>query len=203
MQLVVEILDPKTECVIERLDIEAPEEDLPTSLAVEDLDAGAAFVLDGELIKWVQEHARFALSQRTVVARIRQRRKYDDLSYATHTNRELNLMLKGQKPLASFVGQYPPHLEIEEIPERLFDPYVVLGRFVKREYVEIDSASGRKLRRVLYALPSEDWRIDAYILLHETASTSGWSEGFERMEGALLGYSHWQIEEHLKHWSSQ
>jgi hypothetical protein len=29
-------------------------------------------------------------------------------------------------------------------------------------------------------------------LLKRTAEKAGWSEGFERMEGALLGYAEWQ-----------
>ena len=49
-------------------------------------------------------------------------------------------------------------------------------------------------RRVLYALPSQQWRIDAYLLLYETAEKSGWNEDLERMEGTLLGYEGWQNE---------
>ena len=49
-------------------------------------------------------------------------------------------------------------------------------------------ALGRAARIVMYALPHQEWRIDAMILLLETAAKSGWSEGFERMQGSLLGY---------------
>lgn len=111
-------------------------------------------------------------------------------------------MLKGIKPLACFHGQYPDHPEIEEIPESLFDPYVAAGRFVKREYVVpignrehvVPTDTGRVLgtRRVMYALPTQEWRINAMILLWDTAAKTGWNEGFERMEGSLLGYEAWQ-----------
>ena len=37
-----------------------------------------------------------------------------------------------------------------------------------------------------------EWRIDAYLLLHQTAIKTGWREGFERMEGSFLGYKEWQ-----------
>ena len=47
-------------------------------------------------------------------------------------------------------------------------------------------------RRVLYALPGEQWRIDAFLLLWKTAEKAGWGEGFERLEGSLLGYEDWQ-----------
>jgi hypothetical protein len=40
----------------------------------------------------------------------------------------------------------------------------------------------------MYALPEQEWRINAMLLLLDTAVKSGWSEGFERMQGSLLGY---------------
>ena len=52
--------------------------------------------------------------------------------------------------------------------------------------------------RVLYALPEESWRINAYILLLKTSKKSGWSEGFERMEGSLLGYTDEQNDAYLE-----
>jgi hypothetical protein len=41
---------------------------------------------------------------------------------------------------------------------------------------------------VFYALPGQEWRIEALILLLKTAEVTGWNEGFERMERSLLGY---------------
>jgi hypothetical protein len=38
--------------------------------------------------------------------------------------------------------------------------------------------SSRGSGSVLYALPSEQWRIDAYLLLWKTAKKLGWNEGF-------------------------
>jgi hypothetical protein len=40
----------------------------------------------------------------------------------------------------------------------------------------------------LYALPDQEWRIEAFLLLLKTAEVTGWNEGFERMEGSLLGW---------------
>jgi len=34
-------------------------------------------------------------------------------------------------------------------------------------------------------------------MLRAAAAKSGWSEGFERLEGALLGYEEWQTDAHL------
>jgi hypothetical protein len=62
---------------------------------------------------------------------------------------------------------------------------------IKREFVcGLSQSSG--MRYVLYALRSEEWRIDAYILLKLTAEVSGWNQALERMEGTLLGYEEWQ-----------
>jgi hypothetical protein len=104
-------------------------------------------------------------------------------------------MLEGSKPLAAFVDSYPSDAEYEVIPERHFDPHVAAGRFLKREKTYSDQGEDgthQAFRRVLYAQVKEAWRIDAYLLLHETVKISGWNEGFERMEGTLLGYEQWQ-----------
>jgi hypothetical protein len=51
----------------------------------------------------------------------------------------------------------------------------------------------------ILALPGEQWRIDAYLLLWKAAEKSGWNEGFERLEGTLLGYEDWQNDYHIEH----
>jgi hypothetical protein len=56
----------------------------------------------------------------------------------------------------------------------------------------------RGTRHLFYARPSEAWRIDAYIMMMAAAVKSGWSEGFERLEGSLLGYEEWQTDVHLE-----
>lgn len=137
---------------------------------------------------------------------LRARRPIDDLPYKVHTNRELILMLAGSKPLAAFVEDHPRVTVHEIIPEAAFEPYVLSGRFVKREklYSGLDGVGAqrdgacRSIRRVLYAQKDQAWRIDAYLLLHETAAYSGWSDGFERMEGTLLGYEQWQNDAYIR-----
>jgi hypothetical protein len=124
-------------------------------------------------------------------AQLRSHHWTDELPYKVHTRSELALMLDGVKPLAVFSDQYPPG-EYSVIPEKAFDSHVETGRFVKRSYVAL-SKNGHSLR-VLYSLPTEEWRIDAYILMWNTASRSGWNNGFERMEGYLLGYEEWQCD---------
>jgi hypothetical protein len=129
----------------------------------------------------------------------------DDLPYRVHTGRELALMLTGTKPLAVFIDEHPSLHGLDVIPEREFEPHVAAGRIIKREEIvppdrDAPMVRGQRIgmRKVLYALPGEAWRIDAYFLLWRTAEKSGWNEGFERMEGSLLGYEDWQNDIHIE-----
>ena len=200
MQLVLEVIDPDTECVRSQVSLEVSDvAELNVLLGTENFDPHLVYSLSQEQIVRLAKHANCAVGLIAIPARLRGHRESDDLPYQTHTNRELLLMLEGTKPLASFVGQHPIDPDVEDIPERLFDPYVSAGRLLKHEFVEArEVAPGVRLRRVLYALPSEEWRIKAYTLMLETAEKSGWNEGFERMEGALLGYQDWQNDAHIR-----
>ena len=164
-----------------------------------EIDSGAECELRTRDVSRLKARFKIAFEPGARAARLRRWYPLDDLPYRIHTGRELAMMLDGSKPLSYFSGQYPPSPEIEEIPERLFDPYVKKGRFVKREYVMFGETCGpgprsRGLCRriVMYALPDQEWRINAMLLLLDTADKSGWSEGFERMQGSLLGYEEWQ-----------
>lgn len=121
---------------------------------------------------------------------LRMRSKVDEHPYLLHTNRELLLMLQGSKPLSVFTDDEPSTGSISPLfPEAKFDAHVAAGRFVKYEHAEPVDNGLRRVRWVFYALPKEAWRINAYVLLFETSKRSGWNEGFERMQGSLLGYS--------------
>ena len=129
----------------------------------------------------------------------------DPLSYEIHTNRELELMLERGKPLAHFSDAYPGEPDEATFPEQAFACYVESGRFVRRELVEPlrepppnDHPHVRGIRHLFYARASEEWRIDAYIMMMAAAAKAGWSEGFERLEGSLLGYEEWQTDMHLE-----
>jgi len=111
----------------------------------------------------------------------------DELPYTIHTRRELRLMLAGEKPLSAFVDDTPEVSDNGIVPEEIFAPYVSSGHLVKRERKSL--RSGHLCREVLYAVPSEAWRIDAYLLLMDILDQGCWSEGMERMQGRLLGYT--------------
>jgi hypothetical protein len=113
------------------------------------------------------------------------------MPYQIHTNRELGLMLKGVKPLAVFGDWYDRRSELLERYLRLFDLHVRRGGLVKREYVQWHRRDGWRGEHVfLYALPQEEWRIDAMIELR--SNFSAWTAVHERRQGQLLGYEEWQ-----------
>ena len=113
------------------------------------------------------------------------------MPYQIHTNRELGLMLKGVKPLAVFGDWYDNRSDVLERYLRVFDRHALIGAFVKREYVQWHQHGGWRGEHVfLYALPDQEWRIDAMIELR--SNFSNWTADHERKEGQLLGYEEWQ-----------
>jgi hypothetical protein len=115
------------------------------------------------------------------------------LGYRLHTNRELGMMLRREKPLAIFSSGIEGNFG-EPLGRylQMFDRHVGTGEFVKREYVEsIDigqDGSHRHVHVILYALPEEAWRLDAMIELLSNLGPA-WTASDEREEGKLLGYT--------------
>ena len=128
-----------------------------------------------------------------------------DLDSANHTNRELELMLEGKKPLAIFCDEITslPHEEI--IPEERFRPHVEAGLFVRGEKTfngGFHPGLGRdaQIKYVLFALVAEAWRIPAFILVHGVSMSSPrHTEEVERIESALLGYTEEEIDGWCRH----
>ena len=113
-----------------------------------------------------------------------------------HEGQELTLMLTKEKPLAMFTEIWP--LE-SSIPEQEFSEHVKRGGIIMREVFEPALSPPRdapqaKVRRVLYALPTEAWRIDAMVMLCQVYHGRGWDAGLERLTGRLLGYKDEDIE---------
>jgi hypothetical protein len=118
-----------------------------------------------------------------------------------HEGRELELMIAGTKPLSMFVEPIPS--ELEYFPEANFDALVSDGRLIKSVSVEAirapDGNSGQ-VRRILYALPDEEWRIKSIILVQNLYSSlaPGWRPDLDRVIGLLLGYERKDIESFLE-----
>jgi hypothetical protein len=108
----------------------------------------------------------------------------------THTGRELLLMLQGKKPFAAF-SDFLPLKHPDIIPEDLFEPYVTSGKFSKRKCIEVRlGPNGQTLQfcRVMYAVPGQEWRFEAFLSLWQLCERHGWSDGLEKMEGYIYGY---------------
>jgi hypothetical protein len=201
--LILEIFDEETDCIEQ--EIEFSELDLPllSSLLGEALPFLDDFYLDlsnHELMLLSNSFASKKIPRDAKKAHLRSRHILDDLPYELHTNRELLMMLNGTKPLAAFCDEFLVS-EITNVPQYpKLEAYAAKGRLVKRENIEFDSMNIDVCRRrILFALPDETWRIDAYLLLWKTAHKTGWNEGFERMEGSLLGYSDEQNDLFMAH----
>ncbi|MBB4845120.1 hypothetical protein HNP55_003666 [Paucibacter oligotrophus] len=122
-----------------------------------------------------------------------------DLQAANHTNRELELMLAGRKPLAVFYDEISVLPDERIIPEARFAPHVASGRFVRAEAV-LSGPFSPRLRRdfrakyVLFALAAEAWRIPAFLLVQRVAERTGHNEMRERLVSSLLGYTDAEID---------
>lgn len=115
----------------------------------------------------------------------------ESLGYQVHTNRELGMMLRREKPLAVFCdveGEFP---EAVLRYLRMFDRHVKLGTLVKREHREPFEfqLERRVVLTIFYSLPEETWRIDAMTELRRHIPDEPWTAEHERKEGALLGYT--------------
>lgn len=119
--------------------------------------------------------------------------------YLVHTDFELFLMSEGRKPLAVFSECCPSDRFDDDLSP--FDPFVKDGVFVRRVIDEpFTSDPTRVVRTVFFALPGQEWRIDAYQELERFGRLSGWNEECERRQGELLGYEQWQVEWWMKQW---
>jgi len=83
-----------------------------------------------------------------------------------------------------------------------FTPFVESGRLIRRVVKRpFDRPRGNSdgnrvdgISEVFFALPGEEWRVDAYLLLWQVAAKTKWNYSLERFEGLLLGYEDWQID---------
>ena len=113
-----------------------------------------------------------------------------------HVQRELELMLAGQKPMAQFYSEEGMDPEYSGID---FETYVEKGIFVKFT----TPASPPLIERVWYCLPGEEWRAKLSMLVAEKlADKSIWANfssiDLHRMDGFLLGYSKTCVEHFVK-----
>lgn len=192
-RFVIEAIDPATGCIVYDTEVQ----DLSKVWDLLDLDPadimepGASYEFDAAEMALMMGALGIEYAAIGLPGALRLWSRIDQLPYKVHTNRELVMMLAGTKPLAVFDDAHPSRLPpFEVIPENFYAPYVESGRFVMREVITPSTDPRRYpgVRTVLYALPTEQWRIDAYLLLRKSLKY-GWSETCERMQGTLLGYT--------------
>lgn len=131
---------------------------------------------------------------------------FDAIPYLIHTNFELPLMLDGRKPLAVFGDVYPSDW-FDELLEP-FEPFVASGQILRRIIdTPVPALKQHKpnldgMRDVLFALPGQEWRMDAYVkdILNRTRD---WDDDLERRQGFLLGYEDWQNDWWIEHRSKR
>ncbi|MEJ6785039.1 hypothetical protein [Aminobacter sp. Piv2-1] len=120
--------------------------------------------------------------------------------YSLHTNRELDMMLAGTKPFAAFSHQ---RVEGFEKPDALagqdFEPHVKSGVLSEHVRTFRGTSEGVPLDvdYYFYAVPGEEWRVEAYSLLLELLHRGAWCSQLEWLQGRLLGYTDEQNEYHL------
>lgn len=193
MRIVLEIIDDETRCIVEVV-----------SLDVELAKLGVAEVPDNEWL-WndeLSEPGRKYLTNQhprltgTKTFRIRTPSNIDALSYKSHTDRELIMMLLGEKPMAMFY--FADGETFDDICDQPFDKYVKQGRFKQYDFSVEEPAGHVRLHYRIFTLPNESWRANAIELLKRVGEISRWSEGMERMEGTLLGYTAAQNDEFIE-----
>jgi len=185
-RFVLEAIDPDTHCVAVELTIAIDVSKLTTLLHIDprSFKPHTSYPIEPEDLDALIRDFDLDFASGSMEVWLRSWRALDGLPYKIHTNRELLMMLSGTKPLAVFS---------DDSEAEFFADHVASGKLVKREHKYAFRAEDA-LRQVFYALPEETWRINAYILIWETAEKAGFGEWFERMEGALLGYEPWQID---------
>jgi len=117
-----------------------------------------------------------------------------------HNDRELELMLAGAKPLSMFTEYVESDFKF--FPEEEFDALVAEGRLIKNvtfDVINHPKDGDLHFRRVLYALPGEEWRIKAMLLVLDLYRTlaPGWRPDLDRVIGLLLGYEREHVDKFL------
>lgn len=120
------------------------------------------------------------------------------LGIAPHEGRELELMLKGEKPLAMFYDVVPSTIEL---PEAAFEPFVESGRIIKKVVHYRDDKKGYTHRYLFYALPGEEWRIEEMQAFKEAMFSANYKydPADDRRTGWLLGYDDRDVDVYMAH----
>jgi hypothetical protein len=130
---------------------------------------------------------------------IRLRHESSALRYRFHGGREFDMMMKGLKPLSVF-SCVEHSSSLAAFLFKYFDPLVDCGKLVSGTALEGEDDNNSNAPTLMYALPHEAWRIEAYRLMALTAALDWkWSDALERIQGLLLGYTPEQNDSWIAH----
>ena len=127
---------------------------------------------------------------------------HKDYPYIIHTNQELELMLKGVKPLAVFcvdnkIDDIDAFTKQEAQSNQDFESYVKNGQ-LHEDHIRIFCDSAYIFDYYAYTLPNEKWRSTAYfVLMSMLHKENRWCDNMEYLSGTLLGYTQEQNNYHL------
>lgn len=189
----LKFLSPETGCSAHEMRFEAPLEAVAAILDIETSEiAGRLLYLEKNELDALSLMLALPFPEPDGEAVLTQPHWIDNAPYLVHTNFELALMLDGRKPFAVFADEDGSEI-LKEIRAR-FRPHVDAGVIVER--VEIFTKEPFRLLHVLYALPTEEWRFDAFA---DLMSEGNWTDENEYRLGLLLGYT----EDQCQWWIAQ
>jgi hypothetical protein len=148
---------------------------------IQDVEANRSEPLDRTRL---MEHPEFVVFGKWDKIPIRLRRESSVLPYRIHGGRELDLMLKGLKPLSVF-SHVEAASDLSIFLSKYFEPLVRCGELVSARLDDDGSTAPTSM----FALPNEAWRFEAYRLMADTARATNWNDALECIEGSLLGYT--------------
>ncbi|MBW6421007.1 hypothetical protein KX729_06090 [Rhizobium sp. XQZ8] len=184
---ILKFLSPETGCSAHELKFEAEVEAIARLLVVDVDDlTGAIYYLDSNERMAIGQLLGLPLPNWDGDVQIDRPHWIDRVPYLVHTGFELPLMLDGRKPLSVFCD------EKDWLLERLscFRPHVEDCRIIGITQERADKSDG--LIEVFFALPGEEWRIEAYIELERMPGP--WNNDKEHRQGLLLGYTEQQCD---------
>lgn len=126
--------------------------------------------------------------------------KREPYPYQIHTNRELELMLAGKKPLAVFAHERRDGFKkADALAGQDFAPYVARGMFSEHKRTlqsTLPDGTQIEVDYYFYTVSGEEWRVPAYCLLLDMLEKRGWCSHLEWLQGTLLGYTEEQNQFH-------
>lgn len=193
----IDVCDEDTGLLVHEIYLEdVDDRSLPDVLRHKMLTLGAnqsELLSSGDLEQYLEQYLaqhselRHELSQWPGLP-VRIRHDRSEVGYRIHGGRELDLMTKGLKPLSVF-SHVDPASGLASFLRRYFDPLVDASRLISGRIADEEFGSGFMAPAVMYALPSEAWRIQAYRLLADSARMAPWNDALEFTQGFLLGYT--------------